>query len=204
MDVDDLLRGAHSRRTLLHRSGLAAAGGSAAFLAACGSSSGSKGASSSSTSTPAIIPPATGSGDVSVLNAALDLENMAIAAYTAGAPLLNGAVLKLGRQFLAQEKEHAAGLRKAINQAGGTPNQPKTDYGFPAVRSQSDVLRLASMIENTAIGAYIDAIPKLSSGDLRATAASIVTDEAEHLAVLQSALGRDPVPTAFVLGTQGA
>lgn len=203
MDVDDLLRGAQSRRTLLHRSGVAVIGGSAAVLAACGSSSRSKSSSSSgrSTSTGSDL---SGSGDVSVLNAALDLENMAIAAYTAGAPLLDGSVLMLARRFLAQEKDHTVTLRRAINQAGGTPNQPKTDYGFPSVRSQGDVLGLTSMIESTAIGFYIDAIPKLSSGDLRATAASIVTDEAEHLAVLQTALGRDPVPSAFVAGAQGA
>jgi len=52
-----------------------------------------------------------------------------------------------------------------------------------------------------AIAAYLDALPKLSSPDLRATAAAIVTTEAEHVSVLLGALGRPPVPTAFVTGT---
>ena len=56
------------------------------------------------------------------------------------------------------------------------------------------------MIENTAIAAYLDALPKLSSPDLRATAASIVTNEAQHVSVLQGALARPEVPAAFVVG----
>ena len=48
--------------------------------------------------------------------------------------------------------------------------------------------------------AYLDALPRLSSHDLRATAASIVTTEAEHASVLLGALGRPQVPTAFVVG----
>ena len=56
------------------------------------------------------------------------------------------------------------------------------------------------MIENRAIAAYLDALPKLSSPDLRATVASIVTTEAEHASVLLGALGRPQVPSAFVVG----
>ena len=62
------------------------------------------------------------------------------------------------------------------------------------------MLRFAVDLENTAIAAYIDALPKLSDGDLRATAASIITNEAEHLSLLLDALGRDPTPSAFVTG----
>ena len=62
------------------------------------------------------------------------------------------------------------------------------------------MLRFALDLEQTAIAAYIDALPKLSNGDVRATAAAIITNEAEHAAVLLDALGRDPVPAAFVTG----
>ena len=68
------------------------------------------------------------------------------------------------------------------------------------MRTQRDVLLLANMIEHEAIAAYLDALPKLSSTDLRAMAASIVTNEAEHVSVLLGALGRPQVPTAFVAG----
>ena len=178
-----------SRRRFFHASGVATAGGSAALLAACGGGSG-KSQSKAATET-----------DIAVLNSAIDLENTAIAAYTAGAPLLKGELLKLGREFLGQEKEHADALSTAVTHLGGHPSRPKAAYDFPRVRTQRDVLLLANMIEHQAIAAYLDALPKLSSPDLRATAAAIVTTEAEHVSVLLGALGRPPVPTAFVTGT---
>jgi rubrerythrin len=185
VDGQRLLRDPHSRRNFLRASGVGVGGGSAAFLAACGSAKKkAKGPSA----------------DVDILNSAIDLENMAIAAYTAGAPLLKGEILKLGRQFLAQEKEHADALSQTVMHAGGRPDRPKSSYDFPRVRTQEEVLRLVATIENVAIAAYIDALPKLSSGDLRATATSILTTEAEHLAVIVGALGQPQAPTAFVVG----
>ena len=62
------------------------------------------------------------------------------------------------------------------------------------------MLRFAVDLENTAIAAYIDALPKLGKGDLRATAAAIIANEAEHVAVLLGALGMEQVPGAFVFG----
>jgi rubrerythrin len=178
-----------SRRRFFHGAGVATAGGSTAFLAACGGGSGTP---KNQTATDA---------DIAILNSALDLENTAIAAYTAGAPLLKGELLKLGREFLGQEKEHADALSSAVTRLGGHPSRPKAAYDFPRVRTQRDVLLLANMIEHEAIAAYLDALPKLSSPDLRATAASIVANEAEHVSVLLGALGRPQVPTAFVSGS---
>jgi rubrerythrin len=177
-----------SRRRFFQASGVATAGGSAAFLAACGGS----GTPKNETATTA---------DIAILNSAIDLENTAIAAYTAGAPLLKGEVLKLGREFLGQEKEHADALSTTVTQLGGHPSRPKAAYDFPRVRTQRDALLLANMIEHQAIAAYLDALPKLSSPDLRGTAASIVTTEAEHVSVLLGVLGRPQVPTAFVVGS---
>ncbi len=177
-----------SRRRFFRASGVATAGGSAALLAACGGGSGKKENEAATKS------------DIAILNAAIDIENTAIAAYTAGAPLLKGELLKLGREFLGQEKEHADALSTAVTQLGGHPSRPKSAYDFPRVRTQRDVLLLANMIEHEAITAYIDALPRLSSPDLRATAASIVTNEAEHVSVILGALGRPQVPTAFVTG----
>jgi rubrerythrin len=178
-----------SRRRFFHGAGVATAGGSTAFIAACGGSSGKP---KNQTATDA---------DIAILNSALDLENTAIAAYTAGAPLLKGELLQLGREFLSQEKEHANALSTAVTQLGGHPSRPKAAYDFPRVHTQREVLLLANTIEHEAIAAYLDALPKLSSPDLRATAASIVTTEAEHVSVLLGALGRPQVPTAFVAGS---
>lgn len=195
MDFDEILRDPKSRRAFMRMSGVTVAGGSVVFLGACGSSK--RKTTTGATSTPAA--PAKG-GDVAILNSALDLEHTAIAAYTAGAPLLKGVALADAKYFLSQETAHADGLSSAIKNLGGTPNQPKASYDFGSPKSATDVLKLANMIEHTAVAAYVDAIPKLSDPNLRATAAAIVTNEAEHITVLLSALGKPPVPSAFVTG----
>jgi rubrerythrin len=192
MDLDRFLRDPHSRRRFFRASGVSLAGGSAMFLAAC----------TDDTKNPVKTgPDESDQADVEILNAALDLEFMVVAAYKAGAAHLQGRALQIGKLFLEQEQAHADGLSSAIKDADGVPNRPKSSgYDFPLLRTQADVLRFTVDLENTAIAAYIDALPKLSASDLRATAASIITNEAEHLSVLLDALGRDPTPSAFVTG----
>jgi rubrerythrin len=191
MDVDRFLRDPLSRRHFFATAGVSLAGASATFLAACGDDT--------TTTTPKSRDESD-EADVEILNSALDLELMAVAAYKAGAAHLKGAVLQVGKLFLEQEQEHADGLASAIRDAGGKPNRAKARYAFPALTSQTDVLRFAVDLENNAIAAYIDALPKLGQGDLRATAAAILSNEAEHVAVLLGALGEQQVPDAFVVG----
>lgn len=187
-----------SRRGFFRLTGLTTVGGGAVFIAACG---GDKDEKAPPTASPA-------ERDVRILNSALDLENTAIAAYSAGLKLLEGSLLETGRHFLAQEREHAAALTQAISDLGGTPNKPRRaeEYRrqFPNLRSRHDVLRFAVDLENTAVEAYIDAIPRLSTPELRQTGAAIVSNEAEHISVLRGALNPgDPaaqVPDAFVTG----
>ena len=185
-------RGALSRRRFFQYSGVSLASGSAVFLTAC----------SDDTKLPRseIGPDESDAADVELLNSALDFEFMAVAAYKMGAGRLKGELLQVAKVFLEQEQEHADGLASAIRDAGGKPNRAKSSYDFPRLRSQDEVLRFAIDFENTAIAAYIDALPKLGKGDLRATAASIIANEAEHVSVLLGALGEEQVPDAFVLG----
>ena len=194
MDIDGFLRDPQSRRRFFQRSGVivGAAGGPAMLLAACGGNA-----------TPNVVtgPDESDQADVEILNGALDLELQAVAAYKTGAGRLSGSMLDFAKTLLEQEQEHADALAAAIKDAGGRPNRAKSSYDFPTLRDQTAVLRFAVTLENTAIAAYIDALPKLTQGDLRATAASIITNEAEHVAVLLDALGENPMPTAFVTGT---
>jgi rubrerythrin len=191
MDLDSFLRNPSSRRRFLRMSGVGAAGASATLLAAC----------SDDTKNPVKTgPDESDMADVEILNGALDLELLAIAAYKQGAGKLKGDMLAIAKVLLEQELAHADGLAAAITDANGTPNRAKASYDFPVLRTQADVLRFAVDLENTAIAAYIDALPKFSRKALRATAASIITTEAEHLSVLLDALGRDPAPSAFVTG----
>lgn len=188
-----------SRRDFFRLAGLTTLGGSVVSLGACGGDDG--GADSGDTTG---TNNSGGRRDARILNGALDLENTVIAAYTAGAKLLRGRTLRIGTQFLEQEREHAGALTEAIKRLGGTPNKPKTadEYalGFPRLEDQNDVLTFAVDLENMAVRAYEESLPMLSTRALRQSAAAIATAEAEHLSVLLGALGKPQVPRAYVTG----
>jgi rubrerythrin len=196
MDVSQIMRDPVSRRSFFQGAGVTFVGGSAVFITACGDED------DDGTTTSAGVE-GTG-GDVGILESALALELTAIEAYSNGAALLKGPMVAAGEQFLAHEQEHADALSKAIKQLGGTANVKAMKLDFSGLKNQVDVLEFATNLENVAIAAYVDAMPKLSTGDLRATAAQIVTNEAEHVSVLQGALGAPPVPAAFVTGDPNA
>lgn len=188
-----------SRRSLLRGAGLvAAAGGSGLLLAACEDEDGVGSEEAAGGGSPGAM------GDVDILSRALDLENVAIAAYEAGASLLRGEALALARTLLEHEQEHADALTMAIRELGGSPGRAGSaeEYArdFPELKSQEDVLHFAVEVENMGIAAYLEGLGELSTGNLRATVASVVTNEAEHLAALLGALGEDQVPQAFVRG----
>jgi rubrerythrin len=187
-----------SRREFLRLTGLTGVGASA-LLAACG------GDEEVELGAPRVSPV---ERDVRILNSALDLEYTAIAAYEGGVGLLRGEARELGGRFLGHEREHAERLGQAIRDLGGTPNRPRRNEEylrqFPNLRTQRDVLRFAVDLENAVVEAYVDAIPRISSPELRQTSAAIVSNEAEHISVLLGVLNPgDPlaqVPQAFVTG----
>jgi bacterioferritin (cytochrome b1) len=184
-----------SRRDFLRVAGAVTAPG--ALLAACGGGGGGGGTGATQ--------PNLGEIDTEILNRILSLELAAIAAYSTGAPLLRGRALTRARQFLEQEHEHAGTLSRAIRDLGGTPNEPSTaeEYRreFPLLRNQADVLRFAVDLENRVVRGYVEGLPKLSSPELRQTAAGILTVDAQHISVLLGEEGRQQVPLAFVTGT---
>jgi hypothetical protein len=60
------------------------------------------------------------------------------------------------------------------------------------------VLTFAASLERGAVSAYLGAVPIFANRELAKAAASILSDEAMHLAVLRQALGQNPVPDAFM------
>ena len=191
-EINGLLRDPLSRRRLFGMAGVGVAGACAVSLAACGDDTKSPDGQTTADESDA--------ADVELLNSALDLELMVVEAYKAGAAALRGSNLRIVKGFLEQEQAHADTLASAIRDAGGRPNGPKSSYDFPRLRSQHAVLRFAVDLENTVIASYLDVLPKLSQGELRASTAAIVTCEAEHIAVLLGALDEPQVPAAFVTG----
>ncbi len=104
------------------------------------------------------------------------------------------------RQFLSQEISHAGELYALIRKANGTAGHQKSSYPFGQPRRHQDVLELLQGLEQDQIAGYLDAIPNVSPGSVRAALASILANDAQHLVVLRRALRVEPIPNAFVTG----
>ena len=180
-----------SRRRALAGSGLALSGTAVALL-------GGRDALAAGTKTSA----ADIESDVRILNTALGAEYEAIAAYQVGAEsgLLGKDVLVVAVAFQGHHKQHADALASAVRKLGGKAVVTKTRYVFPVekLKSQADVLRFAAGLEQGAVSAYLGAVPVFNDKTLAQVAASILGDEAMHLAVLRQVLGENPVPSAFM------
>lgn len=177
------------------------AGSPPVLLAACGSED----SASSVTGTDE-------ANDLRIVNAAHAMELAMVAGYTRVVALLDPAAAAPASQILAQEKQHADGLGTVVGDLGGTAAAPKSaaayeqSLGLAALKDQAAALRFAGELEQMAIYSYIDAVPRLTIGDLRSTFASIATSEAEHASLLSGVeSANDPakqVPAAFVAGTK--
>jgi hypothetical protein len=135
-----------------------------------------------------------GGGDVEILNFALTLEYLESAFYNEKGKQvgLSGQAKTYASDFGGQEAEHVAALTAAIKQLGGTP-VAKPTFVFP-VSNQSSFLALASTLENTGVGAYNGAAPKISSKQVLAEAGSIVQIEARHAAAINLLINKTPTP----------
>lgn len=197
MASDDLRFDNPSRRAFLRTAGVGLAGGSTALLTACGGGSGTKRKLVAGSD-----PIAVRRADIAILNGVLDLENTAIAAYEAGIPLLTGHARAAATRFLGQELSHAAKLQSTIKGAGGNANAPQAAYDLGSPRGEAEVLSLLRTTEAALVTAYLDAIPKLMPGWLRAVAAGILANEGQHISVLRLIEGRPPVPGAFLTSAE--
>jgi hypothetical protein len=142
------------------------------------------------------------SSDVDLLNSLLHVEHVAIAAYTAGIPLLAQPTAKAGQLFLNDELSHAGDLAGLVRAAGGKPIKPAPSYALGHPRNSEEVLMLLHSIEQAQISAYLDAIPRLEPGTLKQQVASILANDAQHVAVVRAALGQPAIPSALVTGRE--
>ena len=137
---------------------------------------------------------ATGSGDVEILNFALTLEYLESDFYNVkGRSLgLSGRARSYAEMFGAQEADHVNALTAVIKQMGGKP-AAKPTFAFP-VASQSSFLALASLLENTGVGAYNGAAPSIQSKQVLSAAGEIVQVEARHAAAINLLIEQSPTP----------
>jgi Ferritin-like domain len=137
---------------------------------------------------------ATGGGDAAILNFALTLEYLESDFYKVKGKQvgLSGVAKAYAKQFGDEEAEHVSALTAAIKSLGGTPVKKPT-FVFPG-SSQAAFLALASVLENTGVGAYNGAAPSLQSKQVLASAGSIVQIEARHAAAIDLLIGKSPTP----------
>jgi ferritin-like protein len=185
--------GRASRRALLTGTGTALAGGALA-LAGCGSTA--TGTKAVKTTSPPIR-----QQDIEILGRALDLERRTVAAYIACIPLLTRRQRKAFRQFLNEELQHTGELTSLIK-AAGTNAAPRADsYPIGHATDGPGALAILHSLEALQISSYLEWIPRLSPGPVRAAVASILTVDAEHLAMVRLSQGQNPVPGPFVTGS---
>jgi len=137
---------------------------------------------------------ATGAGDSEIVNFALTLEYLESAFYNVKGQQvgLSGQAKAYAKQFGEEEQDHVNALSTVVKQLGATPVKKPT-FVFPAT-NQSSFLALASVLENTGVGAYNGAAPSLQSKEVLAAAGSIVQVEARHAAAINLLLGMSPTP----------
>jgi bacterioferritin (cytochrome b1) len=186
--------GTTSRRALIRGSGIGVVGAAALALEAC--------ASGSRQPTVHKIPPAARNADVEILNRLLDVEYRAIAAYTAVIPLLTLHVKDAAKQFLSHELTHAGELYSLIRQADGIADKQRPNYDLGSPRTRKDILELLHSVEQQQISGYVDAIPNVSPGSVRAALAAILASDAQHVTVVRLALRLEPLPSALVTGRE--
>jgi|HubBroStandDraft_6_1064221.scaffolds.fasta_scaffold12794_2 hypothetical protein len=137
----------------------------------------------------------TGGGDVEILNFALTLEYLESYFYNVKGKeiALSGAAKSYATMFGEQEQDHVKTLTSTIESLGGKP-VAKPTFVIPA-NNQSTFMALASVLENTGVGAYNGAAPSLQSKQVLAAAGSIAQIEARHAAAINLLLGKSPTPT---------
>lgn len=215
------LAGAPDRRSFLRLGGATLAG--SAVLAACGKSD-TKGSQSgttqatTSTSTGAsttlaattTAPPSEvdKAQDLTLLRTATSVELLAVAVYGQAAPLIKNAdVLSAAKLFRSQHGDHAKQLQAATKESFGAdkvytkPNavvkKNLVDPVLPTLKSDTDIVKFAIALENSAASTYVAAAGLLSAAALRQAIMAIGGVEARHAAILSSVIKKSVPTDAF-------
>jgi hypothetical protein len=139
------------------------------------------------------------------LVAALKVEQAAVVAYEAiansGKLSVRGTALM--RSLLDHDRQHAEQLVAALDSQGVTPPIPPrrgTIAGLAGVRDDRRAAGFAIVLEERAVGAYVEAVRNLADPNLLRTIAGAMGTDGQHLVVLREVARRPPVPAAFERG----
>lgn len=135
--------------------------------------------------------------DNDILNALLAAEYDAIATYTAGAGIIAGdtataqgvrdTVTAVAVHFQDQHREHAAALKKLIEDNDGEPVAESTEANIPSSFDEATtagVIKLAADKEKQAAVAYANVMKSISTQTAARLVASIGAVETQHFVVL--------------------
>jgi hypothetical protein len=138
--------------------------------------------------------------DIDILTAAIALEQKAQAAYAAGAASgkLDAATVAVATKIMMQHAEHEKAETAVLTKMGGTAPKKLDKYDFPALNSAEDILKYALSLEELAANTYFGAVKTLQDNSLVLAVISIQNDEAQHVAILRTALKMDPSPVSFL------
>ena len=143
------------------------------------------------------------SNDIEILNFALVLEHLEaefyarVVAANAARPYLRDRVPFAAQKLASDEAIHVTAVTEQIRRGGGTPIE-KPSFQFPdnVFISQTGFLTLATALEETGVGAYLGAAPRVKSRDYLQFAASIYGIEARHTGFIRFLSGRTFAPDA--------
>ena len=182
------------KRFLRMMGGAGAASAFAIFLAACGDDDDD--ASSSGAGTTTEKRKAT-SADLEIVQYALTLEHLETDFYNA---VLDSGVIKdkaLGetaKMIRDNEQEHVDALTATVEQLGGKPMRPKTNFDAVLEGGQDMILQTAAVVENLGAAAYLGQAGRIQSKKILAAALAIHSVEARHAAALNTVVGKTIVP----------
>lgn len=202
----DVITGGANRAKLIRVGGVAVL--ASAVLAACGGDGESAAPATTAAPPGATTTLAGGSrlsaGDLMIFRFAASFENLAVAAYEMGAPLIQTpALLAAAKLFQTHHKEHAMLFNSQLKANGQKeftePNavvlsmlKPQID----ALRTEADVLKFAQGLELSAASTYFSNVGVLEGEKLAYTAMTIGGTEYRHAALLAMVNGTPIQSTA--------
>ena len=141
---------------------------------------------------------ADGDLDVMILQTAVSLELLAIAAYEAALMLPfikdgNPVIVKFAQVTMMQHSEHRAAFSAQTKALGGTDQTmtnpkytPIVEMAKPTLKAPIDVVKLAATLEQVATETYLADLNMFTDVKSRVLMASVMGVECQHLATLRA------------------
>jgi rubrerythrin len=184
------------KRFLRMVGGAGAASAFAIFVAACGDDDDDDGGSGSGGQTETQGDMAS-SGDLEIVQYALTLEHLETDFYNAvidAGVITDKALAETAMMIRDNEQEHVDALTATVEQLGGTPEKPMTNFDSVLEGGPDMVLDTAATVENLGAAAYLGQAGRIQSKEILAAALAIHSVEGRHAAALNSVVGKTIVP----------